>query len=330
MGLSDMKEQLHQKLWAAQDRWFEQKAGGGTKRDLKLEGLRETGDIFAKTRFLIFTGATRVAYERELKRFVDYAHTALGRTQNREIDTKDFKAYIEHLLLHGASAKELSKVKSAIAKFGAFYGRAESFARVSRKIGGRIRELVRTHQLPPPARPHVTPQVREAVIRRLEQLDAECAAPRAYHLAARLQQEASLRAIEATKRFGRQSLLGLTGEKGLVSILGKGGRVRTAEISCDLFSRIEDHFRRSSLETLADLRGYQQALRRSTLAVGGRATGTHAHRRTSATELKNALYRKYAGDGLTPKAARERAVQDTVEHLGHSRNRRDLAAAYLP
>jgi hypothetical protein len=148
-------------------------------------------------------------------------------------------------------------------------------------------------------------------------------------LVARLQQEASLRAIEATERFGRGSLLGLSAEKGVISILGKGGRVRSAEISRDLYERIEEHFKKSAQMDLADLRGYQQALRRATLAAGGRATGSHAHRRTSATELKNELYWKYAAEGLAPHAARVRAVEDTVEHLGHSRTRRDLAGAYL-
>lgn len=329
MGVSQMKEELHQRLWSAQERWFDAKAEGQTKRNLKVAGLKEEGDLFAKTRTLIFTGATRVAYERELKYFVEYAHESRNKARNEEIDAKDFRAYIDHLLERGLSAKELNKVKSAISKFGALYGKSESFARVSRKVGKRIRNLVRTGQLPAPARPHVTPAVREAVIHRLEQLDSECASTRAYGLAARLQHEASLRAIEATERFGRGSLLGLSVEKGVISILGKGGRIRTAEISRDLYERIEEHFKKSTRMSLADLRGYQQALRRATLAVGGRATGSHAHRRTSATELKNELYWRYSANGLSPHAARNMAVEDTVEHLGHSRTRRDLATAYL-
>lgn len=254
MSVSQMKEELHQRLWTAQERWFDVKADGQTKRNLKVEGLKEEGDLFAKTRTLIFTGTTRVSYERELKHFVEYSHEVRGKTRNDEIDSKDFRSYIDHLLQRGLSAKEVNKVKSAISKFGALYGKSESFERISRKVGKRIRDLVRTGQLAAPARPHVTPAVREAVIRRLEQLDSECAAPRAYALAARLQQEASLRAIEATERFGQASLLGLSAEKGIISILGKGGRIRTAEISLDLYERIEEHFKRSTRMDLADLR----------------------------------------------------------------------------
>lgn len=329
MGLSQMKEELHQRLWAAQERWFDARREGRTKRDLKVEGLREDGDLFAKTKQLIFTGATRETYERELKRFVGYACDTRGKVRNQDIDSKDFKAYIDHLLERGLSAKEVNKAKSAISKFGALYGRAESFARISRKVGRRLRALLRTHQLAGPARPHVTPRVRDAVIAKLEQLDAECALPRAYALAARLQQEASLRAIEATERFHHSSLTHPAGDRGVISILGKGGRVRAAEISRNLYDQIEDHFRESLQASLADLRGYQQALRRATLAAGGRSTGSHAHRRTSASEHKNTLYWKYAAEGLTPREARAKAVEDTVEHLGHSRGRRDLAAAYL-
>jgi len=81
--------------------------------------------------------------------------------------------------------------------------------------------------------------------------------------------------------------------------------------------------------SLAPLRAYQVAVRRATLAVGGQATGTHSHRRTSAEELKNAKYKDHLKDGKTTKKASEMAVEDAIEHLGHSRNRRDLAAAYL-
>jgi site-specific recombinase XerC len=320
-----MKQELHQRLWAAQERWMEWKAKGETKRGLKLEGLRDHGDLFARTRYVIFTGSTRATYERELKRFINFVHDIRGKTENRLVDERDFKSFMETLLARGAAAKELNKVKSAIAKFGALYGKAESFASVSRKLGKRIRELIRKGKLAPPARPHITPEVRDEVIIKLEELDRASEQPRAYALVARLQKEASLRSIEATERLTRQSLEG----NGALSILGKGGRVRKVEISQDLYKKIEEHFKRSLEESLAPRRGYQLALRRATLAVGGRSTGSHSHRRTSATEKKNELYRKYASEGHSPQEARELAVGDTVEHLGHSRFRKDTATAYL-
>jgi hypothetical protein len=333
MGISVMKDELHARLWQAQQRWFALKDQGLTKHELKMQGIRERGDMFYATRAILFTGATRLAYEQELKRFLDYAHTVGGKSENAQIDKKDFRAYMEARLTQGGAKTEMNKIRAAIVKFGALYGKWESFHALSKKLGEKIRELSRAGQLRGPSRPHVTAQVRTAIIDRLRHLDALAEGrkgePRGYALALELQKEASLRSIEATERFTRQSLLGLEGDKGRVTILGKGGRVRTALVSKDLYRRLEAHFGRSKAVGLAPLRAYQVAVRRATLAVGGQATGTHAHRRTSAEELKKMKYKEHLKDGKTTRKASEMAVQDAVEHLGHSRNRKDLAKAYL-
>ena len=146
--------------------------------------------------------------------------------------------------------------------------------------------------------------------------------PRCYALVLELQKEASLRSIEATDRFTPGSLKQL----GLIKVIGKGGRRRTARIPEALYERLQMYFCRAGDGPLARRRAYQLALRRAALATGGRTTGSHAQRRTSAVEIKNA---KYLADGLTPRHARAQAVEDTVEHLGHSRTRQDLAGAYL-
>ncbi len=333
MGISKMKGELHARLWSAQQRWFALKEQGNTKHSLKMQGIRERGDMFYATRGIIFTGSTRLAYEQELKRFLDYANTVRGKTENAQIDKKDFRAYMDARLAQGGAKSEMNKIRAAIVKFGALYGKWESFHALSKKVGEQIRELSRSGQLRGPARPHVSPEVRAAVLERLKHLDTLAAARngelRGYALSLELQKEASLRSIEATDRFTRQSLLGCEGEKGRIAILGKGGRVRTALISKELYFRLQAHFGRSKSEALAPRRAYQVALRRATLAVGGTATGSHAHRRTSAVEEKNARYRDHLKDGRTTKNARQLAIQDTVEHLGHSRTRKDLANAYL-
>lgn len=333
MSISKMKDELHARLWGAQQRWFNLKGQGWTKHDLKMQGIRERGDMFHATRAIIFTGATRLAYERELKRFLDYAHTVRGKADNSQVDKKDFRAYMETRFVEGGAKAEMNKIRAAIVKFGALYGKWESFHALSKKLGERIRELSRSGQLRGPARPHISPEVRAAVIDRLRYLDrlseSRKGEPRGYAMALEMQKEGSLRSIEATERFTLQSLLGLEGDDGRIAILGKGGRVRTVLISKDLFSRLEAHFSQSKAGSLAPLRAYQVAVRRATLAAGGQTTGTHAHRRTSAVEVKNAKYKDHLKDGKTTKKARQLAVQDTVEHLGHSRNRKDLALAYL-
>ena len=333
MGVSKMKDELHARLWSAQQRWFTLKEHGWTKHDLKMQGIRERGDMFYATRGIIFTGSTRLAYEHELKRFLDYAHTVRGKADNNQVDKKDFRAYMEMRLDQGGAKAEMNKIRAAIVKFGALYGKWESFHAFSKKVGEQIRELSKSGQLRGPSRPHVSPEARAAIIDRLRHLDglaeARKGAPRGYSLALELQKEGALRSIEATERFTRQSLLGLHGEKGRIAVLGKGGRVRTVLIGKDLYNRLESYFNRSKASSLAPLRAYQVAVRRATLAIGGHATGTHAHRRTSAEELKNTRYKDHLKDGKTTKKASQLAVQDTVEHLGHSRNRWDVAAAYL-
>ncbi len=239
MGISIMKNELHVRLWSAQQRWFALKDQGLTKHDLKMQGIRERGDMFFATRAILFTGSTRLAYEKELKRFLDFAYTVRGRTENDQVDKKDFRAYMEVRLAQGGAKTEMNKIRAAIVKFGALYGKWESFHALSKKVGATIRELSRSGQLRGPARPHVTPEVRQAILDRLSRLDALAEArtgqPRGYTLALELQKEASLRSIEATDRFTSQSLLGLEGDNGRISILGKGGRVRTAFISKDLY-----------------------------------------------------------------------------------------------
>ena len=115
MAIAEMKDELHKRLWAAQERWLKWKEEGRSKHELKIEGLKSQGDLFALTRYVLFTGATRVTYERELKRFIDFAHEERGRRSNQEIDKKDFRAYMEHLLQRGTAAKELSSRLSQIA-----------------------------------------------------------------------------------------------------------------------------------------------------------------------------------------------------------------------
>src|SRR5689334_20311651 len=200
MGISKMKDELHARLWSAQQRWFALKDQGYTKHDLKIQGIRERGDMFYATRGIIFTGATRLAYEQELKRFLDYAHAVRGKSDNAQIDKKDFRVYMEARMAEGGAKAEMNKIRAACVKFGAIYGKWESFHALSKKLGERIRELSRSGQLRGPARPHVTPEVRQAVLDRLKDLDAKAEArtgqPRAYALALELQKEASLRSIE--------------------------------------------------------------------------------------------------------------------------------------
>jgi hypothetical protein len=200
-------------------------------------------------------------------------------------------------MAEGGAKAEMNKIRAACVKFGALYGKWESFHALSKKLGEQIRELSRSGQLRGPARPHVTPEVRQAVLDRLRALDAKAEArtglPRGYALlSSSRRRPACARSRPPTASAGSPSQ-GSQGTKAGFSILGKGGRARTALISVDLYRRLEAHFERSKAAALAPRRAYQVALRRAVLAVGGTSTGSHAQRRTSAQELKNAKYKDH-------------------------------------
>src|SRR5262245_21566937 len=227
MNLHNMKTELHQQLWAAQQRWFGLKEGGATKHDLKVQGLREHGDMYHETRRLIFTGNTRVSYERALKDFVGFCHDR-GIERNADITKREMRAYMEHLMDRGRSESYLDKVRSACVKFGSLYGKYESFHAMSEKMGEKIRDLVEEGVIAGPAHQRITPEVADRAIERLAELDAQAEGSRFYHLAAELQRECGLRAIEATERLTPDRLVG-----GYVIALEKGGKELARPVPAD-------------------------------------------------------------------------------------------------
>jgi len=325
MNLSAMKEELHQRLWSAQERWFALQGTGVGKHDLKMAGLRERGDAYYETRRLIFWGKTRVDYERVLKRFIEFCHER-GRERNADIDKRDMRDYLEKLISGSATASYVGKVKSAIVKFGAVYGKYESFKATGRKIAAQIRERIAAGETAVAAHQRVTVDVAQRALDRLRTLDdrfeIKTGLPRGYHLAAELQTRCGLRAFEATERMTPDRL-----HDG--NVIGKGGRERGVYIPEDLADRLREFFATTGAQRLAPLRAYESALRRAVMAVGGRATGTHALRRLWAEAFKNARYREYVSHGLASASASNRALADTLEALGHGRNRRELRRAYL-
>jgi hypothetical protein len=63
------------------------------------------------------------------------------------------------------------------------------------------------------------------------------------------------------------------------------------------------------------------------LATGSRGVG-EAEERPLDVFLKNKKYRDHLKKGETTQNARKLAAEEIVEHLGHSRNRKDLARPY--
>lgn len=320
MSLSAMKEELHQRLWSAHERWFALRETGETKRDLKLASINEHGDAHYLSRQLVFRGTTRLDYERALKPFIEFCH-ARGHERNADIGKRDMRGYFDHLIDRRVSASYLDKVRSALVKFMSLYGKYESARAMSHKFGLKIRDLVRAGVLPSAAHQRITSDVADRAIARLRELDGDS---RAYHLAAELQRHVGLRALEATERLTPDCLVDAQ-----VVVQGKGGRERRLAVPADLLKRLRGYFHRTGALCLAPLRAYEAAFGRAVLDVGGRATGTHALRRLWAEETKSALYHELLRKGLTPERATDEALAETLERLGHGRDRRELRAAYL-
>ena len=327
MSLSTMKRDLHNRLWNAQQRWFALR-GQTTKHELKLRGLRESGDANHYTRNLIFTGSTKRAIEETLKTFVEFAHDRFGVDRLEDLGRHEFKGFVEDGIAHGLAARTLEARCSHLAKLGALIGRSEEFFAQSRRWAGHIRELARQGTLKDPARPTPSPDVVTRAVEILRSWDqrqtARTGHPRAYHLAARLQVETAGRSVSVTERLTRDSLKG----NSTLEIIGKGGRPVLIQVPSDLYAAIGQQLERAG-EALADRRGYQMAWRRALRAAGGRATGTHGLRRLAARKIYRDTYWKLIIAGSTHEEARRKAREEAVARLGHSRHRTDQAACYL-
>jgi len=191
-----------------------------------------------------------------------------------------------------------------------------------------VRKLAREGVLHAPGRLTPSPEVVSRAIEILRSLDHEhtvrTGQPRAYHLAARLQQETAGRSVSVTERLTKDFLK----EGNQTELVGKGGRRVLVSVSADLYDAIAAHLE-SSGEILIHRDSYRAAWRRAVLAAGGRATGTHGLRRLSTQEFYRAEYARLVAGGASPAQARLHARAAAVERLGHSRNRADQAACYL-
>jgi integrase len=328
MSLSQMKADLHDRLWNAQQRWFEMCAEGWTKHEVKMAGVKDANDQNFHMRPILFAGRSRVTYERILKSFLTFAHERFDVQRLDDIDTKHAKAFLDDGIQRGLAAKTLHTQRSALAKAFALVGKTASGAALSRKYGEKIRDLVTAGSIAGPERATPSPEVVQRAIEILRGWDLRhqerTKRPRAYHVVARLQVETAARGVSSTTRLRLENLK----EGNVVEIVGKGGQALRLVISPDLYVAVQ-HFLSQNPGILADRDGYRTAWRRAIMVAGGRVTGTHGLRRRSAQDFYRTEYRKRLAAGASPAQARREARAETVERLGHSRDRVDQASCYL-
>jgi hypothetical protein len=323
-----MKSELHDRLWKAQERWFAMRDRGWTKFEIKMAGVRESRDQNHYMRPILFSGRSRVTYERILKDFLDFAHSKFGVQRLDDIDTPHAKAFLEDSIQRGLASKTLHTYRSALAKAFALVGKTASGVSLSRKYGAKIRELVAAGAVPGPERATPSRDVVERAIAILRGWDTRhqerTGQPRAYHLAARLQLETAARSVSSTTRITPDALK----DGNRIELVAKGGKRVLAVISPDLHAAIRQYLQ-ANPGVLADRNGYRTAWRRAILAAGGRVTGTHGLRRRSAQDFYRDEYHRRLAAGASPAEARQEARAEAVERLGHSRDRRDQAACYM-
>ncbi len=327
-SLSQMKADLHDRLWNAQQRWFAMRVQGWTKYAIKKEGIRQAGDPNLLMRPILFTGRTRTTYEHALRLFLEFAHGKFGVERLEDIDTRHAKAFLDAGIERNLAAKTLHTYRSALAKLGAVIGQTSSMAALSTKYGVRIRDLVAAGTLAGPDRATPSPEVVGRAIEILRRWDTRhqerTGRPRAYHLAARLQMETAARSISATTRVTLDSLA--DGHR--ITLVGKGGKFLQAVISADLHAQLLQHLIQWP-GVLADRDGYRIAWRRAVQAAGGRVTGTHGLRRRSTQDYFREEYQRRLAAGTAPAEARREARAAAIERLGHGRDRTDQASCYL-
>ncbi len=327
-GLSQMKADLHDRLWNAQQRWFEMRDQGWTKYAIKTEGIRQAGDPNLLMRPILFTGRTRTTYEGVLKCFLEFAHEKFEVQRLDDVGTPHARAFLDDAIRRGLAAKTLQLYRSALAKLGALTGQSASFAALSVKYGDRIRDLVASEHLAGPERATPSLEVAHEAVEILREWDdrhrLRTGRPRAYHLAARLQIETAARSVSASTRV----TLGALKDGHRIALVGKGGRILECEVSPDLHAALR-RFLTANPGGLADLPGYRMAWRRAIQTAGGRITGTHGLRRRSIREFYGDEYRRLLAGGAAPDVARREARARAVERLGHGRDRREQAACYL-
>ena len=327
-NLGQMKADLHDRLWNAQQRWFAMRGEGMTKFEVKMAGVRDFQDQNHYMWPILFAGSSRVTYERVLKSFLEFAHAKFGVQRLDDIDTRHAKAFLEDGIQHGLAAKTLHTQRSALAKAFALVGKAASGAALSRKFGKKIRDLVAASTIAGPERASPSGEVVRRAIEILRDWDIRhrerTGRSRAYHLAARLQLETAARSISSTTRVTLEALK----EGNRIELVGKGGKWLRLEISADLHTTMRKHLSQCP-GVLADRDGYRTAWRRAVLAAGGRVTGTHGLRRRSAQDFYLDEYHRRLTVGTSPEESRREARAEAVERLGHSRDRTDQAACYL-
>jgi len=149
-----------------------------------------------------------------------------------------------------------------------------------------------------------------------------------YGLVFQVHAETGCRLRELSK-LNRRDLLGLINNQtqGILSIKGKGGRLRELAVSSETYMKVADCLQKK--EVLCSYNGYRQALRRASKNLSMGVAATHAVRRYVAQRVMGERLSEYLDRGVPEREAKQMAVGDVNVMLGHSRDRMSTTHIYL-
>lgn len=294
---------------------FSEKKGGD-----KVRAISEGKPFFHYYRGKIYSHSTFNNYYQEVKQFVFWCHENCGLKSTYRISPEMMVAYVKGQA-SDASANTIKTRLAAIAKLAeglevkSGRDRATAFHLASKQLQASLpREA--------PSRPVYSKGQITSLEEKLNQTNTH------YGLVFKVHVETGCRLRELSK-LSRRDLLGLVNNQtqGILSIKGKGGRLREMLVSSETYLKLADYLQKK--EVLCSYNGYRQALRRASEGLSLRIAATHAVRRYVAQRVMGERLSEYLDRGIAEKEARQMAVGDVNVMLGHSRDRMSTTHIYL-
>lgn len=295
-------------------------AFGQSKKELKLKALAEGKPFYSYYRGKIFSYSTFNNYYDEAKQFVIWCTEKYNIGSTYKINAEMMVAYIKEQ----AGSISANTIKTRIAAISKLAEGLELKTKKDKATAFHLASKQLQASLPRTTakRPVYSAQQIISVEQKFKETNPH------YELVFRVHVETGCRLRELSK-LSRRDLLGLVNNQtqGILSIKGKGGRLRELAISSETYMRVADCLDKK--EVLCSYNGYRQALRRASEGLSLGVTATHAVRRFAAQRLMHEREQGYKEQGICERDAREMALGDVNAMLGHSRDRMSTTHIYL-
>lgn len=294
---------------------FSEKKGGD-----KLKALSEKKPFFYYYRGKIYSHSTFNNYYQEAKQFVIWCNENCKLRSTYRVTPEMMVAYVKGQA-GDVSGNTIKTRLAAISKLAeglelkSGRDRATAFHLASKQLQASLPKEA-------PNRPVYSSGQITSLGEKLNQTNSH------YGLVFKVHVETGCRLRELSK-LSRRDLLGLVNNQtqGILSIKGKGGRLRELSISAETYMRVAESLEKK--EVFCSYNGYRQALRRASEILSVGVAATHAVRRFAAQRLMKEKLDEYCKRGIANGQAREMAIGDVNVMLGHSKDRMSTTHIYL-